>query len=334
MAADNVSTSDAAAAIAKAGGKSSRPTTRSGCSRSWHHRADSSRRRQPPRSSSVPHTTPRSARLPRRSSRATSRRKHRPRQRQRRSPAARSRQPPAWTRWTTSCGASRWSRRTRPARSTPVTSGSPSASSTPASTRRNPTSPRTSTGRCRATSRPDMPTSTARARSPSCLDPVGTDDGGHGTHVAGTIGAAANGFGVSGVAPNVSPGRAQGRPGLRLLLPRAGRQRARLRRRARHRRGQHVVLRRPVAVQLHRQPGRLARARRPSSAPSSRRMFRALTYAHHKGVTLVGALGNDHEDMGKPAHRHHQPRLPGGHRIPAPDRQRTPAGTCRSRART
>ena len=43
-----------------------------------------------------------------------------------------------------------------------------------------------------------------RARWPSCLDPVGTDDGGHGTHVAGTIGAAANGFGLSGVAPNVT----------------------------------------------------------------------------------------------------------------------------------
>ena len=38
----------------------------------------------------------------------------------------------------------------------------------------------------------------------SCLDPVGTDDGGHGTHVAGTIGAAANGIGVSGVAPKVT----------------------------------------------------------------------------------------------------------------------------------
>ena len=38
----------------------------------------------------------------------------------------------------------------------------------------------------------------------SCLDPVGTDDGGHGTHVAGTIGAAANGTGVSGVAPKVT----------------------------------------------------------------------------------------------------------------------------------
>jgi lantibiotic leader peptide-processing serine protease len=38
----------------------------------------------------------------------------------------------------------------------------------------------------------------------SCVDPVGWDDSGHGTHVAGTIGAAANGFGVSGVAPNVT----------------------------------------------------------------------------------------------------------------------------------
>jgi subtilisin family serine protease len=38
----------------------------------------------------------------------------------------------------------------------------------------------------------------------SCLDPVGTDDGGHGTHVAGIIGAAANGVGVSGVAPKVT----------------------------------------------------------------------------------------------------------------------------------
>src|SRR3712207_7911053 len=36
-----------------------------------------------------------------------------------------------------------------------------------------------------------------------CVDPVGTDDGGHGTHVAGTIAAAANGSGLSGVAPNV-----------------------------------------------------------------------------------------------------------------------------------
>lgn len=37
-----------------------------------------------------------------------------------------------------------------------------------------------------------------------CVDPADYDDNGHGTHVAGTIGAAANGFGVSGVAPNVT----------------------------------------------------------------------------------------------------------------------------------
>jgi len=35
-----------------------------------------------------------------------------------------------------------------------------------------------------------------------CVDPVDHDDNGHGTHVAGTIGAAVNGFGISGVAPN------------------------------------------------------------------------------------------------------------------------------------
>jgi subtilisin family serine protease len=36
------------------------------------------------------------------------------------------------------------------------------------------------------------------------VDPADHDDGAHGTHVAGTIGAAANGGGVSGVAPNVT----------------------------------------------------------------------------------------------------------------------------------
>jgi len=37
-----------------------------------------------------------------------------------------------------------------------------------------------------------------------CVDPADHDDNGHGTHVAGTIAAAANGFGVSGVAPGVT----------------------------------------------------------------------------------------------------------------------------------
>ena len=35
----------------------------------------------------------------------------------------------------------------------------------------------------------------------SCVDPANVDDNGHGTHVAGTIGAALNGRRLSGVAP-------------------------------------------------------------------------------------------------------------------------------------
>ena len=58
-------------------------------------------------------------------------------------------------------------------------------------------------------------------------------------------------------------------------------------------------------------------------------MNRALNYAHDKGVTLVGSLGNNHEDLGKPRTDISSPDYPRGHRVPAADRQqrlRRPAG--------
>lgn len=50
----------------------------------------------------------------------------------------------------------------------------------------------------------DLPDLDGTCEHQDCVDPVGTDGHGHGTHVAGTIAAAANGLGVRGVAPQVS----------------------------------------------------------------------------------------------------------------------------------
>lgn len=50
----------------------------------------------------------------------------------------------------------------------------------------------------------DIPDIDGECEHESCIDPVGEDGGGHGTHVAGTVAAASNGLGVSGVAPDVS----------------------------------------------------------------------------------------------------------------------------------
>ena len=133
----------------------------------------------------------------------------------------------------------------------------------------------------------------------SCLDPVGTDDGGHGTHVAGTIGAAANGFGISGVAPNVSLVELKGgqdsgyfflEPTVNALVHAANS-------------GIDVV-----NMSFYVDPWLFNCTANPADSPAAqaeqrtiiRAMFRALTYAHFKGVTLVSALGNNHEDKGKP----------------------------------
>ena len=155
---------------------------------------------------------------------------------------------------------------------------------------------------------PDMTDVDGPCEVPSCLDPVGTDDGGHGTHVAGTIGAAANGFGLSGVAPNVSLVELKGGqdsgyffldPVVNALVY-AGRS------------GIDVV-----NMSFYVDPWLYNCTANPADSPEDqaeqraiiKAMKRALIFAHNKGVTLVGALGNNNEDLGAPAHRRHEPGL-------------------------
>ncbi|MEU7870561.1 S8 family serine peptidase [Dactylosporangium sp. NPDC049140] len=146
---------------------------------------------------------------------------------------------------------------------------------------------------------PDMVDIDGPCEVASCLDPVGTDDGGHGTHVAGTIGAAANGLGVSGVAPNVSLVELKGgqdsgyfflEPTVNALVHAANN-------------GIDVV-----NMSFYVDPWLYNCVANPADSAADqaeqrtiiKAMFRALTYAHSKGVTLVSALGNNHEDKGKP----------------------------------
>lgn len=126
-----------------------------------------------------------------------------------------------------------------------------------------------------------------------CVDPVDEDDDGHGTHVAGTIGAALNGFGMAGVAPKVTLVniRAGQDSGYFLLdstvnaLTYAGDA------------GIDVV-----NMSFYVDPWLFNCPNNPADSSAAQveqrtvitAMQRALRYARSKGVTLVAALGNSH----------------------------------------
>jgi len=164
---------------------------------------------------------------------------------------------------------------------------------------------------------PDMVDVDGPCEVASCVDPVGTDDGGHGTHVAGTIGAAANGFGISGVAPNVSLVELKGGQdsGYFFLEPvvnaltYAGDA------------GLDVV-----NMSFYVDPWLYNCTANPADTPAQQAeqrtiiagMNRALNYAHRRGVTLVGSLGNNHEDLGAPREDTSSPDYPAEAAYPRP----------------
>jgi subtilisin family serine protease len=132
-----------------------------------------------------------------------------------------------------------------------------------------------------------------------CVDPVDWDDGGHGTHVAGILAAAHDGFGVSGVAPNVTLVSIRGGQdsGFFFLNPVVDALTY----------GADIGLD-VINMSFYVDPWRFNCSASPADSPEEQleqrttvaTVQRALDYAHRKGVTLISSMGNQHEDLGKP----------------------------------
>ncbi|MPZ83121.1 MAG: S8 family serine peptidase [Actinophytocola sp.] len=144
-----------------------------------------------------------------------------------------------------------------------------------------------------------------------CVDPANWDDGGHGTHVAGTIAAAANGFGVSGVAPNVSIVNIRGGQdsGFFFLQPVVD---------ALTYAGDAGID--VVNMSFFVDPWRYNCLDNPADTAEQQAqqrtvitaINRAMNYAHRKGVTQIVSLGNGHEDTGAPQPDTSSPNFPAG----------------------
>jgi lantibiotic leader peptide-processing serine protease len=157
----------------------------------------------------------------------------------------------------------------------------------------------------------DIPLIDGPCEFAGCVDPVGHDDSGHGTHVSGIVAAAANGVGTAGVAPNVT-----------LVEVRAGQDSG-------------FVFLNPVLSALTYSadagldvvnmsffvdPWLFNCRSNPADSPAEqaeqrtiiRAMTRAMNYAHRKNVTMVVSLGNEHRDLGNPRPDTTSPDFPAG----------------------
>lgn len=145
----------------------------------------------------------------------------------------------------------------------------------------------------------DIPDLDGPCEHPSCVDPVDEDDDGHGTHVAGTIGSPINGVGIAGVAPNVTlvNVRAGQDAGYFFLEPTVN---------AIKYAGDAGID--VVNMSFYIDPWLFNCTANPADSPAAQAeqraiiaaTQRALNYAHARNVTLVSALGNEHEDLGNP----------------------------------
>jgi subtilisin family serine protease len=148
-----------------------------------------------------------------------------------------------------------------------------------------------------------------------CIDPAGHDDAGHGTHVAGIVAAAADGSGISGVAPGVTLVSIRGGQdsGLMFLQPVIDALTY----------GADIGLD-VINMSFFVDPWLYNCLDNPADPPEARiaqrttveAVSRALEYAHAKGVTLVGSLGNAHEDLGSPGSDPSSPNSPAGTAYP------------------
>ncbi|HMJ36905.1 MAG TPA: S8 family serine peptidase [Baekduia sp.] len=133
----------------------------------------------------------------------------------------------------------------------------------------------------------------------SCEDPANVDENGHGTHVAGTIGAPLNGLGMAGVAPRVDIVnlRAGQDSGYFFIQPVVD---------ALTYAGDHGID--VVNMSFYIDPWLYNCASNPADTPEQQQeqqtiieaTKRALAYAHDRGVTLVAADGNENTDLGRP----------------------------------
>ncbi len=150
----------------------------------------------------------------------------------------------------------------------------------------------------------DIPAIDGPCEVSTCIDPADVDDGGHGTHVAGIVAAADNRFGIGGVAPDA-----------RLVNLRAGQDSG------------YFFLYETVAalvaagdlrldvvnMSFYTDPwlfncasradylsGEVTDEEIAEQATVRSLVLNAVTYAHDRGVTLVGSAGNGHRDFAAP----------------------------------